>query len=72
MEITLPLDQMTLADKLRIMETLWADLSRHEEEFPSPAWHEQVLQARAEKLKSGEETFVAWELAKQQLRDRLL
>jgi hypothetical protein len=72
MEITLPLDQMTVADKLRIMETLWADLSRHEQEFQSPAWHEEVLKEREEKLKAGQEKFLDWELAKKQLRDRLL
>ena len=29
MDITLPLDQMTIEEKLRAMELLWADLSRN-------------------------------------------
>jgi hypothetical protein len=28
MEITLPLEKMTIAEKLRVMESLWRDLSR--------------------------------------------
>ena len=70
MDITLPLDQMTVAEKLRAMESLWADLSRNAEKFESPAWHESVLKERDEKIRSGEETFIDWETAKKQLRDR--
>jgi hypothetical protein len=71
MSISLPLDQMTTADKLRVMEELWADLTRNEEEFESPAWHLEVLQEREERLKAGEETPIDWETAKKELRDRL-
>jgi hypothetical protein len=71
MSISLPLDQMTTADKLRVMEELWADLTRNEEEFESPAWHLEVLQEREERLKAGEEIPIDWETAKKELRDRL-
>ena len=71
MDITLPLEQMTVAEKLRAMEALWADLSSHEQEVPSPAWHEDVLKERADRVNSGQETYIDWEIAKQQLRDRL-
>jgi hypothetical protein len=71
MSITLPLDQMTTADKLRVMEELWADLARNEKEFESPAWHREVLQEREERLKAGEETPIDWETAKKELRDQL-
>jgi len=68
MDITLPLDQMTTEEKLRAMEVLWADLSRHEEQVQSPPWHGEVLQDREKRIKSGEETFIYWEEAKRQLR----
>jgi len=71
MNITLPLDQMTTAEKLRVMEALWADLSRNEQEIESPAWHQQVLREREERVRSGQEGFIDWQTAKQQLRDRL-
>jgi hypothetical protein len=70
MQATLPLDRMTKEEKLRVMEALWADLSRDESSVESPVWHGDVLQERAEAVKSGHEAFVDWETAKQQLRDR--
>lgn len=72
MDISLLLDQMTTTEKLRAMEVLWADLSRHDEEIQSPAWHGEVLKEREDRIGSGQETFIDWEVAKKQLRDRLL
>jgi len=71
MEAILPLDKMTVAEKLRAMEMLWADLSRNEAQIESPAWHEKVLRDREARIKSGEEKFLDWETAKKQLREKL-
>jgi hypothetical protein len=71
MEATLPLDKMSVAEKLRAMEMLWADLSRNEAQIESPAWHEGVLRDREARVKSGKEKFLDWEIAKKQLRDKL-
>ncbi|HEX5315608.1 MAG TPA: addiction module protein [Candidatus Kapabacteria bacterium] len=70
MQTVLPLEKMTREEKLRIMEELWVDLSRDESQFASPAWHGDVLRERAEAVKSGKETFIDWEEAKKQLRNR--
>ncbi len=69
MQATLPLDRMTREEKLRAMEELWADLSRDEAQFESPAWHGDVLRERVEAVKSGKEAFMDWETAKKKLRD---
>jgi hypothetical protein len=45
--------------------------SRDESQLESPAWHEKVLRDREAKIKSGKESFMDWEAAKKQLRDRL-
>lgn len=71
MEATLPLSQMSVAEKLRAMELLWADLSRDAASFESPAWHGDVLRDREDKIQSGKESFIDWETAKNQLRDKL-
>jgi hypothetical protein len=71
MEKTLPLDKMTVAEKLRAMEALWADLSQNEAQIESPTWHGDVLHDREAKIKSGAEKFMDWEAAKKQLRDKL-
>jgi len=71
MEVTLPLEKMTIAEKLRVMEMLWSDLTRDKEQFESPAWHGEVLCERAARVKQGKESFVDWESAKDQLRNRV-
>ncbi len=70
MKTILKLEGLSRADKLRAMEELWADLSRPEEEFESPAWHGEVLRAREEALKAGKDEFVPWDEAKRILRER--
>jgi Putative addiction module component len=65
MSATLPLEKMTVAEKLQAMEELWADLSR-DENFESPSWHEEILKKRANEI-----NFVDWETAKEKLRARL-
>lgn len=72
MEAVLPLDQMTTAEKLRAMEAIWADLTRNADSFESPAWHADVLREREQRIAEGKETFVDWDEAKRQLRERLL
>ena len=71
MQVSLPLNEMTKEEKLRAMEDLWKDLTEDEQEFISPNWHEDVLKARAERVKSGKEQYEDWGSAKKKLRDRL-
>ncbi|HTG44615.1 MAG TPA: addiction module protein [Verrucomicrobiae bacterium] len=71
MSITLPLADMTTAEKLDVMEALWKDLSRDESKLPSPGWHRDVLEKREARRQAGEETPIEWEAAKRELRSRL-
>jgi hypothetical protein len=72
MSITLPLDKMTIAEKLEVMESLWRDLSRDESCLESPVWHGEILRQREQQVADGKEAYVTWDEAKQELRDRLL
>jgi len=53
------------------METLWRDLTRDEEQLESPKWHGEVLRERAARVEQGKESFMDWETAKTQLRNRV-
>ena len=64
----LPLDQMTVEEKLELLDELWADLSRKPDDVPSPAWHGEVLAERDAALERGEEEILDWEEAKARLR----
>jgi len=66
--MTLPLETMTICDKLQMMETLWANLTQIPEEMPSPAWHRDVLAARMERVKKGESTYSDWADVKERIR----
>jgi hypothetical protein len=65
---TLEIQQMPRQEKLRLREMLWADLSRDETEFESPAWHAAVLRETSERRARGEESVMDWEDAKAKLR----
>lgn len=65
MPVELALDQMSVPEKLQLMEALWEDLSRNASEFKSPAWHREVLEECRRKAESGEERFMDLEAAKE-------
>ena len=71
MSIDLPLDEMTLADKLEVMELLWTDISRRPEDLPSPAWHRDVLDERRRLVAEGKLQFLDWDTAIAELREEL-
>jgi Putative addiction module component len=57
-------------EKLRLMETLWEELSRPDSEFKSPAWHGKELAETERRLAEGKEELLDWESAKKTLRKR--
>ena len=59
---------MPRAEKLRLMEVLWTELSRDESEIESPAWHEVALAETEQRLKDGREQMIDWDHAKAELR----
>jgi hypothetical protein len=68
MDIALPLDKMSLEEKLRTLELLWEDLSRTPAALPSPQWHKDVLEARDQRVREGREKFIPWDEARRSLR----
>jgi len=66
----LPLEKMSVEEKLQTMEALWQSLSVDPAAIESPAWHEEELAEREEKIESGEAKFVEWEKAKADIRQR--
>ena len=62
------IQQLPRQEKLRLMETLWAELSRDEAELESPAWHAAALAETSQRLATGEEQTLDWEQAKAALR----
>jgi putative addiction module component (TIGR02574 family) len=69
--LALPIDRMTLGEKLMAMEALWDNLCRDEAQIPVQEWHKQILDQRQQQIDSGEAQFVDWETAKARIRDRI-
>lgn len=68
MDVVLPLDKMSLEEKLRALEQLWENLARTPSGVPSPAWHRDVLESREKRVREGSEKLVPWDKAKESLR----
>ena len=49
------LRQLPRGEKLRLMETLWEELSRPDSDFESPAWHANELAETEKRLAQGKE-----------------
>lgn len=62
--LTLPLEQMTVKEKLQVMEELWSDLCYNQSQIPVPQWHKDILDRREKLVKEDKATFVDWETAK--------
>jgi len=69
--MTINLKDMTTEEKLKAMEMLWDDICRNIPDFSSPAWHEQILREREERLKQGKEKVLDWNQVKKDLRDSI-
>jgi len=69
--VDLSLSQFSFAQKLELMETLWADLARDEKQLKSPAWHETVLKDREEAFAAGKVTISDWDQAKKRIKKKV-
>lgn len=58
MAVVLPVEAMTISDKLAAMEQLWDSLCRHPSEVPSPPWHGEVLADLEKQVSEGHAKFV--------------
>jgi len=71
MPINVPLHEMTLQEKLALMELLWEELVRTPEAIESPTWHQTTLDERRQRLNKGTAKFIDWEIAKAAIRKKL-
>ena len=65
-EIESAADQLPRTDKLRLMETLWDELSRREE-VESLVWHGEALAETERRLVEGREEVLDWRSVKAEL-----
>ncbi|HMO82128.1 MAG TPA: addiction module protein [Pyrinomonadaceae bacterium] len=69
-ELVLPLDKMTVAEKMDVIDRIMDDLSRNASSVPEIEWHGEVLKQRAENLRIGNDRFISLEEAEQRIREK--
>ena len=69
MDLTLPIEQMTTAEKIRALEAIWESLCRQPGDVTSPSWHGDILKTREKSVQEGTSQFTDWAEAKQKIRD---
>ena len=68
--ITISPKEMTTAEKISVMETIWNDLCQHSS-LDSPDWHDSVLTSREQQRIEGSQDPLDWEKAKQLIRNKI-
>ena len=68
---TIPLEKMSVEEKLQAMESLWDDLCSKAAGVTSPAWHENVLAERDAAQKRGDDEFEDWDAANRHIRTKI-
>lgn len=71
MAIELQISQLTLKEKLEIMEALWEDLRSHADLMLVPQWQRDVLDNRERMIETGEASFKDWDSAKKRITERI-
>jgi hypothetical protein len=67
----LEIASLPIAQKLKLMESLWDSLCRETSGNPDvPSWHGEVLAERIRRLDSGEEQVSPWSEAKRRIREQ--
>ncbi|MCL2105111.1 MAG: addiction module protein [Kiritimatiellaeota bacterium] len=67
MTITLPLEKMTVSDKIQAMESIWRSLSQQPAEVEPPPWHGDVLAVREARASNGTSRYDDWDNAKRRI-----
>ena len=71
MASTLPLDKMSVEEKIQAMESLWEDLCSRAGGVASPDWHGGLLAERDAANKRGEDKFEDWDEAKRIIKNKV-
>ncbi len=69
MPVEIPLDTMSVAEKVRLLESVWDSLCAKSGDVQSPEWHREVLEMRKRRLEEGRATVAPWREAKDRLMD---
>ncbi|THB68023.1 MAG: acyl-protein synthetase [Gammaproteobacteria bacterium] len=65
------ISDLSLSQKLDLMESIWNDLSTNETSLKSPDWHKEILDERNSAHKQGKLKASNWSDAKKRIKRNL-
>ena len=69
---TIPaIEDMTVAQRVELMEELWKAMSRRPEDIEVPEWHLRILEERELALANGEDEFIDLDVAMAEIRAQI-
>lgn len=69
-ELVLPIESMTVAEKMDVIDRIMDDLSRNSSTVPVIEWHGELLKQRADAIERGEDGFMTLEEAGARIRQK--
>ncbi len=60
--------EMSVEERIALMEELWVSFERDDLEYPMPKWHEDVLDQRANRT---DENFISFDKVKHHIKSQL-
>ncbi|PIE45018.1 MAG: addiction module antitoxin RelB [Gammaproteobacteria bacterium] len=70
MQEQLPLNRMSVSEKLIAINQIWDSLIQTSNDIPTPEWHKDVLSARRKRVEDGVSQFKPLNTVKQELRTK--
>lgn len=67
MTIDPPLETLTVAEKVRLLERVWSSLCNRPADVESPEWHRTTLEERSRNLEEDRAAVSPWSEAKARL-----
>jgi hypothetical protein len=67
MPITLPLQTMSVEEKMQVMESIWVDLCSTAGSTLTPNWHADVLASRSASFLAEKDEILDWGSAKKKI-----
>jgi len=63
MAINIPINSMSVSEKLEAIELIWGSLAQDPDSVPSPEWHAEELARRTQRIEAGDTTVSDWDEA---------
>jgi putative addiction module component (TIGR02574 family) len=69
-ELRQQIDQLSLSEKLLLVEDIWDSIARSNSELPLPEWQKRELERRHEEYKAGKRNLHDWQSVHEDIRNK--